>query len=581
MLVSEKMTRNPITVTRTQSAWEAMHAMVANSVRRLPVVEDTGAGPHVVGIITERDIRTAMLAMLAEGTGPTVSADTAASLETSNVATFTTLAIEEVMSRNLVSIGPNATIREAVHLMMESNIGGLPVIDGENHLLGMITRTDIFQLVLEEQQERDVALEAERSQLDLMVKAMQAANSSLRMDEAFIAIVKMVSPFVRFDRASVLLLNEDDTAFDVYAVLMHGDGQVKQADPVCVEGTVSGWVVRNKQTHVVTDLQDEQVDFPASITLLEDGMRSAVVAPMVTNGRAIGALNVWSRVPRFFTPSTSLLVEHVASSIAAAVHHVGLYQRETKLVDDLREANRIKDELLAVVSHDLRSPLTAILGYARIMRSGRRGTLPAEYDEILRELESSCKYMLALLEDLLDVARLGIRGIQLQREQMDLTALASEVIETVRGQAEERGVDLVLHAPRLPLLVDADPRRVRQILANLMTNAIKFNRQNGSVNVWISPSNGADEKDQVTVEVADTGTGIERHEIDKIFDMFQRLDTHKKIDGAGLGLTITRELVQLHGGRIWVESEIGKGSRFFFTLPLHREAPIPAAAGTS
>lgn len=240
-----------------------------------------------------------------------------------------------------------------------------------------------------------------------------------------------------------------------------------------------------------------------------------------------------------------------------------LAAQETELAR-LRDAERIKDELLAVVSHDLRSPLTAILGYTRLMLKQRRGPLPEAYVEILHELERSGRYMQGLVDDLVDVARLGFGGLKLAPAESDAVTVVREAMDALRERAAERHITLAYHGPAAAVQ-DVDPRRVRQIVTNLLTNAVKFNQAHGRVDVYVRV-----EEAGLHVEMADTGVGIHPEELDSIFDMFKRLDNHKRIEGLGLGLTISKELVALHGGRIWVESTPGKGSRFHFTLPRER-----------
>jgi len=245
----------------------------------------------------------------------------------------------------------------------------------------------------------------------------------------------------------------------------------------------------------------------------------------------------------------------------------------SELVEQLREADRIKAELLAMVSHDLRSPLTVIQGYTKMMKSQRYGSFPEVYMEMLEEQDTCGTYMLRLLEDLMDVGQLGCGALQLHCEPVELVGVAREVLSTCTSLAVQKDVSLGFFCEREAVAMEADPIRLRQVMMNLLTNAIKFNHPGGSVTICITLLADSDE---VEVRVIDTGSGIAIHDQPRVFDMFRRLDAHRTIEGAGLGLTISKALIELHRGRIGVESELGVGSTFYFLLPLRQSTTTAA-----
>jgi signal transduction histidine kinase/CBS domain-containing protein len=560
------MKHRPVTVKPGDTAWHALGVMVEHSIRRVPVLEGEG----LAGMVTERDIRTAMLSILSEPIGAPASNGPSPG--------FLEMPVTEVMTREVVRVTPDTDLTTAVTLMIEKNIGGLPVVDEHDRLIGMLTRSDVFQLVI------DGEKSAKRNRwLEITLHALEAASASLDVNEAFRAVAELIRPILPHDRASILLLEDEDRSFSVYALLSDAQkpaipdvrAPLHQGDIVPVAGTMSGDVVMRRQYRIIADIDKETEPFPETTVFSRLGMRSALAVPMMLKGKPIGAFNLYSRQPGAFTEEGADLLQHVANAIAAALHNADLYRQQEEHNQQLREAGRIKDELLAMISHDLRSPLTAVLAYTRIMNAERRGPLPEAYREIINELESSGKYMVGLLDDLMDVARLGFGGLQLDSAEFDLVSLAREVTESVRGETDEKSISLSFHEPSdREIVVNADAKRVRQILMNLLTNAVKFNRPHGTIDVRLRPN-----EREVEVEVADSGPGIAPENQQAIFDMFRRLDSHKTIAGSGLGLTITRELVELHGGRIWVESQLGEGARFIFTLPrsVTREAPPPAA----
>lgn len=422
-----------------------------------------------------------------------------------------------------------------------------------------------------------------RLRLERMLAVMKAATSSSALEESLFAIVSAMRTLVDFHRAVVFLLDESGENLQVYGPqsletpledqsrLVRGDVAIPLAH------TVSAWVMAKRESRCISDVSDELRRFPGSTSRHWEGMRSAVIAPLFVEGRVIGTLKVMSSEADAFDADARLTVEQVAAAVGAAVHHAQVYDRERALVDKLRETNRIKDELLAMVSHDLKSPLTAMFGYARLLETGRLGPLTGAQREILEEFERASRHMTALIDDLSDVARLGIRGIELRREALDLRMALEETIRSLTVQAQEREIEISLTpaaASASPVFVAADRKRLRQITANLVSNAIKYNRVGGRVRVEVA----LEDATQARISVTDSGQGIPPDHLERIFDLYSRLEVDKRIEGTGLGLTITRALVSLHGGRIWVESEMGKGSSFSFTLPLAGPAQPLAAA---
>lgn len=544
MRVGERMHRQLTVVDPDVPLSEALHRMIETASPFLAVVEDG----RFLGLISERE---ACRACALPGT------DAAASRP-----------VRDILTAVPIVIGPDAPLRKAAERMSDAVLDALPVVDAAGALVGAVTTHEVLAYLV--QAGRDLEGGSERvAHLERMIEVMRAATSSLEMEDAFEAIVSALREFVAFDRASILLLDESGVCFHVYAQhSRRGDVEralrvVRTGDVVPLEGSVSGWVLAHGVSRWIADLALEEDVFPSTRQHV-GSMRSGVVAPLIVQGRAIGALNVWSREPDRFDPRARHFVEQVASAVAVAVHHADLYQREARQGDQLRKVNRIKDELLAMVSHDLRSPITALMGYARLLQMERLGKLSPAQHEILEEFARTGSYMTRLLDDLTDVARLGISGLSLRRSRLDLVTAAAEGVHAAQAQASEADVTLELEAPPEPMMVDADPKRLRQIFTNLISNAVKYNRPSGSVRVRVTRGRKAEAR----VEVTDTGSGIAPDDLDGIFDMFSRLERHRTIQGTGLGLTITRELVRLHGGRIWVESELGVGSRFIFTLPL-------------
>jgi PAS domain S-box-containing protein len=230
---------------------------------------------------------------------------------------------------------------------------------------------------------------------------------------------------------------------------------------------------------------------------------------------------------------------------------------------EVEKANRLKSNFLATMSHELRTPLNAIVGFADLLARQTAGPLTFKQDRFVRHVKESSRHLLALIDDILDLSKIEAGRLDLKFESFLLNIAADEVLSTIRPLAAAKEIRLTTDLS-LALTLHADLMRVKQILYNLLTNAIKFTPPRGSVRLVALPSD-----DGVQISVIDTGSGIPREEHEAIFETFHRCLTASQdvCEGTGLGLSITRLLVEQHGGRIWLESEPGKGSEFHLTLP--------------
>ena len=246
------------------------------------------------------------------------------------------------------------------------------------------------------------------------------------------------------------------------------------------------------------------------------------------------------------------------------------------------EARRL--DFYSIVAHDLRSPLTSILMRTELMLAGKRGPLPEEGAGDLRKIESNVRSLVSLINDFLDIARFEGTGFKLERNEVDLVELVEEAIEQYRPLADSRRVGLQLVRPAQPMVTSGDRQRLMQVISNLLANAVKFTPQDGSVVARIALSGN-----MITVGVEDTGPGIPPEAISALFQRYVRVDRAvRKVEGTGLGLMIVREIVEAHGGTVGVDSEEGKGSRFWFRLPArttgrlrtprYMETSLPGAA---
>lgn len=287
------------------------------------------------------------------------------------------------------------------------------------------------------------------------------------------------------------------------------------------------------------------------------GMSSAFIQPLVVEGDVVGVVSYLRPAPHDFS-SERRLIDPLGSLWAIAVENARLHDTAVRRAGEAEEAREHLQRFLVMVAHELRGPLTSILGYAQLLNRTRSGT---EADaQGLRTIESSARRVSRLTQDLLDAGRIGAGTFTIRTRQTDLTALMREVAETQRAANPARNI--VVEADD-PIVGNWDDERIVQLVTNLASNALKYS-PSGEVVELRAYRQG----DEAVVEVIDHGAGISPGQLQRLFQPFSRLDQTASIQGVGLGLYIARGIVEAHGGRIQVESALGQGSRFIIVLPL-------------
>ena len=235
-----------------------------------------------------------------------------------------------------------------------------------------------------------------------------------------------------------------------------------------------------------------------------------------------------------------------------------------RLYEELETASQHKSEFLAGMSHELRTPLNAIIGFSQVLRQRMFGDLNEKQEEYLDDILASAHHLLALINDVLDLSKVEAGQVELEMTSFSLLDALERGVVMVRERAFDNDVQVALRLDPDVHEVEGDERRIRQVVFNLLSNAVKFAPEGGAVDVSAARLNG-----EVRVSVSDTGPGVAPEDCDRIFEEFQQTDAGVELrEGTGLGLALSKRLVELHGGRIWVESELGQGSTFIFTLPV-------------
>jgi GAF domain-containing protein len=301
------------------------------------------------------------------------------------------------------------------------------------------------------------------------------------------------------------------------------------------------------------------------------GVRTAVFVPVGRDRGDAGRIVLGRRVVRPFTKQQIDLVEIFADQAAIAIANARLFNEIQDKSRQLEVASRHKSEFLANMSHELRTPLNAIIGFSEVLIQGLFGDVNEKQREYLQDVIGSGQHLLSLINDILDLSKIEAGRMELELSTFSFRDALASGVTIVRERASRHNITLSVVVSDELGQVEADERKVKQIFYNLLSNAVKFTPDGGRVDVSVRRDNG-----EVRVDVRDTGIGIAQPDQVRIFEEFQQVGRERSREGTGLGLTLTKRFVELHGGRIWLESESGKGSTFAFTLPLRQSAPVRA-----
>ena len=300
-------------------------------------------------------------------------------------------------------------------------------------------------------------------------------------------------------------------------------------------------------------------------TLKKEGVESFIMVPVRANGEVVGTLQLASRTPRKFKPEEVNLLQTIGNQLGIAVQKAQLHEETLRQALELEKANKMQADFTAMIAHDLRSPLMNIMGVAEVMTAGMFGSVTREQKKWLGRIQSNSQTLVDLVSDFLDVTKLESGYVDLSRETVNLTALIQKNIDSYRVVALNKKISIQDAVDPSLIAIHADPRRLDQVLSNLISNAIKFTREDGKVEVGAALADAAGAK----IWVKDNGVGIAADQIGRLFEKYRQGDNVKNSShrGTGLGLVICKMIVEAHGGRIWVESFEGKGTTFFFSLP--------------
>jgi signal transduction histidine kinase len=412
-------------------------------------------------------------------------------------------------------------------------------------------------------------------ELKALGEVTQAVNSTLDLQTVLSTIVAKAVEISATDAGAIY---EFDAARDTF--VLRATCGMDAAMTAAIRETRIGFGVAGLDqaaaagTHAqIADLA-ETPPSPVTDIVLKAGFRAILVMPLLRPDGIVGLLVVRRRMPGAFVPTTVEHLQTFAAQCVIAIENARLFSEIEEKSRELSIASQHKSQFLANMSHELRTPLNAILGYTELILDDIYGATPPKMREVLQRIESNGRHLLGLINDVLDLSKIEAGQLSLSLGDYSIKNLVQGVYVAVEPLAAAKKLTLALDlAPDLPP-ARGDERRIAQVLLNLVGNAIKFTDQ-GSVMIRATQSG-----DVITLAVHDTGPGIAPADQQKIFEEFQQADNSitRGKGGTGLGLAISRRIIDMHGGRIWVESALGVGSTFFVVLPVTVERPAAAAA---
>ncbi len=420
--------------------------------------------------------------------------------------------------------------------------------------------------LFKELEARTAELTRSVEQLTALGEVGRAVSSTLDLDTVLTTIVSRAVELSGLD-GGVVFEYDDGTEEFVHRVATEAGGVLAQARRGTRvrkgEGVVGRTAITREPSQVLDITVPGAYESRLRENLIESGVRAILAVPMVREDLLTGCLVVSRNSPGEFPAETIDLLRTFATQSALAIQNARLFRELADKSHQLEVASQHKSEFLANMSHELRTPLNAIIGFSEVLADRMFGELNEKQEEYLKDIYASGTHLLSLINDILDLSKIEAGRMELELSDFHLPAALDNALTLVRERAGRRSITLQMGVDDRLGGVRADERKIRQVVLNLLSNAIKFTPEGGRIEVAAVPKDGS-----VEVSVSDTGVGIAPEDHEAVFEEFRQVGTaEKKSEGTGLGLTLCRKFIELHGGRIWVKSQVGEGSTFTFTIP--------------
>ncbi len=464
--------------------------------------------------------------------------------------------------REGLAIGVIQVLRTEVRPLTEKQIELLQTFADQAVIA--IENVRLFQ----ELQARTRELARSVEELRALGEVGQAVSSTLDLDTVLTTIVSRADELSGTDGGAIYEYDEASGRMHLRATHKFDDALVDalRRHPLRPGEGAVGQAAAAREPIQISDIGAEGAyGGPLREILPRAGFRAVLAVPLLREERILGGLALSRKSPGAFPPETVDLLRTFAAQSALAIQNARLFRELEEKSRELEAASRHKSEFLANMSHELRTPLNAIIGFSEVLQERMFGELNAKQAEYVQDVHASGRHLLSLINDILDLSKVEAGRMELELAAFSLPAALHNALTLVRERAERHGLTVSLAVDERLGDVVGDERKVKQVLLNLLSNAVKFTPEGGRIAVTAQPADGF-----VEIAVSDTGIGIAPEDHEAIFEEFRQVgsDYARKREGTGLGLALAKRLVELHGGRIWVKSEVGKGSTFIFTLPV-------------
>ncbi len=394
----------------------------------------------------------------------------------------------------------------------------------------------------------------------------RAVSSSLDLATVLSTIVARATALTGMDGGAIYEYDEPRGEFHVYAADRLSEDLVStlRAHPIRKgEGALGRMAIAGEPVQIADIVGEGSYQSSVRELLVGLGYRALLAVPLMRDDRVLGGLTVLRRAPGRFDEDVMALLRTFAAQSAIAMQNARLFREIEVKSRELELASRHKSEFLANMSHELRTPLNAIIGFSEVLAERMFGEVNDKQAEYLDDILVSARHLLSLINDILDLSKIEAGRMELELGDVDVGIAIDNTVTLVRERAQRRDIRLAVEIPEPLGTIRADERKLKQVLLNLLSNALKFTPEGGRVSV-----RGVRDAESVEIAVADTGVGIAPQDQALVFEEFRQVGTAaKKTEGTGLGLSISRKFVELHGGTIRVASEPGHGSTFAFRLP--------------
>jgi signal transduction histidine kinase len=384
----------------------------------------------------------------------------------------------------------------------------------------------------------------------------KTVSSTLNLEEVLNLIAQNAAETMQVKACTIRQLDESGQIVDIVAAYGLSERYLPKGPMDIRESPIIYRTLSGQPTIVSSVSQDDRFQYPAEARA--EGINSMLCVPLFIKGKAEGLICVYSGEADHFSGSDAEFLSALASEGATAIENARAYQA-------LERADRSKSDFVQMVSHELRSPLSAVQSMLKVLEEGYVGSMTSKQRDLVQRSQRRVSALMAMVNDLLDLAAGKMEQLRGEKKEVVLSEIITKIAELVQTSAEEKGLELKVEVIDEPLILVGIEDGLERVFMNLVSNAVKYTPAGGSVAVraWA-------EDDQIKAEVADTGIGIPEEALPRIFDEFYRAKNAKAVEmeGTGLGLAIAQDVVRRHGGQISVESVVGEGSTFCVILPM-------------